>query len=229
MADHKKIIKELRKRHRSGDGDRVGVSATPMQEVSVKTNGEQVIVQAVANTAAVDLAEEVLIPKGADPTYFRDYKTIYYNHDDDRPVGKLIDMTLVKGDSQWFVRMQMSQATELARGVSKMIEEGVINGTSVGFYRKEWGPPTEDEKSAYGEHHTIVRKWKWLELSITPMPCNPDAMIQSGKSLKLSQGTLIDLGVPKEAFAFDGRKVSFTTKPKVLRFGDGSRRKGDAV
>ena len=55
-----------------------------------------------------------------------------------------------------------------------MIAEGAVNGVSIGFDRLGGGPPTDDEVRLYGPVDFVTRAWRWLELSVTPMPCNPD-------------------------------------------------------
>jgi phage head maturation protease len=45
-------------------------------------------------------------------------------------------------------------------------------GMSIGFEALDYGPPTADEKKAYKGAVSIVRAWRLLEVSYTPMPMN---------------------------------------------------------
>lgn len=134
---------------------------------------------AVVNTGAVDLADEVVVPSGADWSYFQAFKSVLYCHDaaDARlPVGRLRNLEFRKSPDRWVMRWSWGP-NEFAQAVKLAVTEGVINGTSIGFIATERGTPTEPETNQYGDHRSIVRKWAGLEVSIVPHPCNPEAMI----------------------------------------------------
>jgi hypothetical protein len=63
-------------------------------------------------------------------------------------------------------------------------------GTSIGYESRDEGKPTDGEKARYAKYGkslmSVLRKWNWIEQTITAMPCNPDAQsipeIDSGKA-----------------------------------------------
>lgn len=148
----------------------------------------------VANTGTVDLDGEVVVPSGADDSYFKKHGPIFYDHRwDEPPVAKLRSATLV-GDSRWECHVGFN-ALPFSKDVMYLVKEGFITGCSVGFVPLEYGPPTKEETAKYGPHNRTVRKWKWLELSITPMPCNPDAVIRAGANGRIAEATVKSLGL----------------------------------
>lgn len=176
------LAERIRQRHGlKADAD-VGVKAV-LSDVTARPDG---LVTAVANTAAVDLVREVVVPEGAlrdaqgQPAYFADAKAIYWNHDYAMPpIGTFRNARLTpKG---WACQFQMSKLA-FAQDVLTLILEGSVNGTSIGFDRLVAGEPVDAEIERYGMADYITRSWRWLELSVTPMPCNPEAWIQGVKS-----------------------------------------------
>lgn len=160
----------------------VGLKAVTAE---VSYNPSAAIVTAVANTAAVDQADEVVVPEGAEmgpnggPRYMAEMRAIYYNHDYDQlPIASFVNARLTpKG---WVTQFKMTGKTPLSRDLTALFalgDDNPVRGVSIGFVRTQSGEPTEDEVGKYGPHSWITRKWIWLELSVTPMPCNPEAMI----------------------------------------------------
>lgn len=147
-----------------------------------KQAGTPAEIVAVANTATIDMEREVVVPEGLDPKYFRTYKAVYWNHDYGAlPVATLRSATLDRGKRAWMVRCSMA-SHPFAQDVLTTIRDGAINGGSIGFVRRDFGRPTDDEIDEYGPTEMVTRKGDLLEWSITPMPCNPDAEIV-GRSL----------------------------------------------
>lgn len=70
--------------------------------------------------------------------------------------------------------------TELGDDILKMVQEGGV-GVSIGFIPVDWGRPTDQEIAMYGSGvQSVVRKWKWLELSFTAFPCNVACQVIGG-------------------------------------------------
>ena len=180
----------------AGDGERVGVKAIVSDSLRVEETEQQFEIVATANTARVDLDNEVVVPEGADTTYFNANKSILFNHDMNSPIGSMVNMKLLRAESRWLVRMFISGGTPFCRDVRSLLREGVIKGVSIGFFATEAGQPTPEEKGLYGDHRSIVRAWKWMELSVTPQPCNVDALVTVvGKSM-IDRATGVAFGLP---------------------------------
>lgn len=175
------------------DAEKVGVKQVFADGIDTKTDTTTgyPIVTAIANTATIDLTDEVVVPEGcilgreSQPAYLFDARSIYLNHDyKSLPIGFLRNVRLSGG--KWVVQVILNGTTDIARDVRAMFELGEENpcrGTSIGFIREAGGQPTKEEIAKYGPAAFITRTWKWLEHSITPQPCNPDAWVLSaGKS-----------------------------------------------
>lgn len=143
------------------------------------------LVTAVANTAAIDLADEVVVPEGCilgannQPVYLSDARAIFLNHNyNSAPIGAFRSARMTQG--RWLIQMALNAATDLARDVQALFRLGDDNpmrGTSIGFLREQAGQPTKEEIATYGPAGYITRTWKWMEHSITPQPCNPEAWV----------------------------------------------------
>lgn len=171
---------ELIQRHKLPDDSNVGVRFARMLDCKAEEERGQngrMMISAVATTNGIDLENEVVVPEGADPSYFLNAKAIYWAHNSfDLPVATLRSLRLLPDKSGW--RMQCSTVnTEFARDVATCIAEGAINGVSIGFLRTDSGAPSPEEIMRYGPCEYVTRRWRWLETSITPMPCNPQALI----------------------------------------------------
>lgn len=177
-------IDRIKARHAAKVGAAaIGLSVCPMDEYRF-TSGKSNMPdegRAVVNTAGIDLSGEVVVPSGADWTYFRAYKSIYYGHDyDTLPVGILRNLEYRKNPDRW--AMQWTWASNpFAQEVKVAVNEGAVGGTSIGFISTDRGQPTDMEVKAYGMCDSIVRRWIGLEVSVTAQPCLPDARI-GGKS-----------------------------------------------
>ena len=140
--------------------------------------GNQEVVS-VINTDSVDQDREVVLPEGANVAPFERLKSVYYNHDyGELPVGALRKLQFKESASVWRMRYKPSKTT-FGGDVYRLIQDGAINGMSIGFESVDSGPPTEGEIAKYGKIKRIHRTWNLFEVSVTPMPCNPDAMIES--------------------------------------------------
>jgi HK97 family phage prohead protease len=167
----------------------------PTDEVHAKADANAVatvdqsqrLVTAIANTPSIDLDDEVVVPDGAERddsgqvVYFGDMRAIYWAHNYDRPIGRL--RTAALRSDRWVCQFYVTDKTAAGVEAFGLLVDGVVRGTSIGFVARDAGPLTEEERERYGIASSIVRRWTWLELSVTPMPCNPDAQITEVKAM----------------------------------------------
>jgi len=166
------------------------------------------------NTPRVDMDREVVLPSGIDRSYFPDtVRAVYLNHDYGCPIGKCRNLA---GGASFIRALTRMASTQLATDVLTMIAEGVINGLSIGFTRTDSGPLTADEARVYPGATSIVRKWRCIEYSVTAMPCNPDATIDT-KSMDRKMMTVERLLSAERIFAPSARAAGFSVGPKMYR------------
>lgn len=100
---------------------------------------------------------------------WRDYSTVLFNHDDNRPIGKILELESVE-EKVW-VKIAISQdETRLWR----KIQDGILTGLSISVYPLEWEFTWLDELDTDGKLLTIVAI---IEISVVSLPANPDCRI----------------------------------------------------
>lgn len=153
---------------------------------------------AIANTADIDLDDEVVVPGGADLTYINKNRQLFADH--------VYDLSSVAGSiryfkaypspadhSAWQVRIKLN-STPIGQTARTIIRETGHIGLSIGFMARDYGPPSEAEVKAYSKGgkkpRSIVRAWDWFELSVTALPCNVSC--QTG-AVVTNEKRLVDL------------------------------------
>lgn len=169
------IKARIRAHHKLADSTPVGVRGSFGHDVKVDTEKGNRSITLTANTDDIDNDAEVVMPAGADLTYFEANKSIFVDHEytHDKWVGKMRRLAPVKiGDEHraWKVVMQ-ARRTPLGDEMLTVAREMGI-GCSIGFVPEQYGPPQESDPDRYKSAASVVRAWKWLELSLTPLPCN---------------------------------------------------------
>lgn len=135
---------------------------------------------ATANTADIDLDDEVVDPKGADLAYINRNRQLFADHD----YALTSVVGVIRGfkafpntgaQTAWRVRIKLN-TTPLGQTARTIIREHGHIGLSIGFMARDYGPPTDAEAKAFGKGgktpRSIVRAWDWFELSVTALPCN---------------------------------------------------------
>lgn len=179
-----------------GGAEQMWGTRPAIKEVTIADSGggNKRDVHVVATTDDLDLDREVVIPSGADDSYFRENRTIfrdhqYTTHDDigeARPGWPRKIMSAGKHIG-WEVRFRIDKGEEEDRILEKFRTRRY--GVSIGFEPIDYGPPTEEELKQYPNARTIIRKWRWIELSVTPLPCNVNARGSAVESEKSANPT----------------------------------------
>jgi hypothetical protein len=158
---------------------KVGVHGLKMVDMEADdTNGNSDII-GVATTDDVDEQDEVVLPGGADLSYIMATKILYADHmyGLGQAIGTIRYIKALSNARGWQFRAYMFKGLEnpLAGDTFKIIQQGGRLGVSIGFDALDWGTPTDEEAKRYPLAKSIVRKWRWIELSVTAMPCNVNA------------------------------------------------------
>lgn len=191
------ILTRLKAHEGIGADDRVGVVSSFGKGAEVITKERTRDIVVIANTGDIDLDNEVVVPSGADTGYFERNKMIFADHlyDLNQVAGRM--RTLEKYPSAdnhkaWRVRAHIAD-NPIGNTVRTIVEETGQIGVSIGFVADDYGPPTDDERKAYkaadgSTPQSVVRSWKWFELSFTALPCNvacQSMTVTEGKSLDM--------------------------------------------
>lgn len=134
------------------------------------SDGERWIT-AWASTPDEDLVGDIVSPTGA--KYQLPIPLLAY-HKHDCPVGVVTEAHVSAAGIR--IRAKLSQGVALADEVWQLVKDGAIGAVSIGFRAIKSKPLKSGG--------LMFEAWRWLELSLTPVPCNPNALIVSvGKSI----------------------------------------------
>lgn len=126
----------------------------------------------IASTEAVDRDGEIIKQDGWDLENFKKNPVLLVSHNyQEFPVGKATEIQLE--DNKLIFKAVFSEATAKAREAYQLVKEGILNAFSVGFIPREYDVKDQN----------IITKSELLEISIVPVPANPEAMVLA-KSFK---------------------------------------------
>ena len=176
------ILEAMRKRFCADDpAATVGVVNIKASAIKASDPKNPDDIVCVATTDYTDLDSEVVVPGGADMSYFLANNAIFVDHNYDvesvvakrRSIVAWPDVTALKG---WRVRCSLVKGSRFEPTIRALAQDGVL-GCSIGLQAMDWGPLSIEEKAMYPKAKSIVRRWKWLELSFTSMPCNQECRV----------------------------------------------------
>jgi hypothetical protein len=138
------------------------------------SNGKALEIVCYANTSAVDLEREVVVPSGGDVrSYLTVNRNLFVDHcyDMEHVVATCTRMALDPGG--WLCTGQFFRGfeTEYTKACVALAMAGTL-AMSIGFEALDWGDPSPEELRLYPGVESIVRRWKALEVSYTAMPMN---------------------------------------------------------
>lgn len=150
----------------------------------VTVNEGERSVTARITTAAVDRDNEVLIPAGCNAKDFQANPVVFLNHSYwTLPVGKCTgiqrDETGITAKTTFAERPKNHPEGQewVPDTLFSLFQQGVLKGFSVGFIPIEARPATDKDVLDFGAGvRRVFSKWKLLEYSVAPLPCNQEAV-----------------------------------------------------
>ena len=173
-------------------------------KVKAKDDTGPLEVVCYANTAAVDLEREVVVPMGLDVrTYLMQNKNLFVDHRYDVLSAVAVCRSMTMTPDGWVCRGRFHDDAEnpYVKACLVLAAAGTL-AMSVGFEALEWGPPTESEAKAYPGVEGVVRKARVLEVSYTAMPMNvtcrqiATALPSAAETAEKCRKALIDAKIP---------------------------------
>lgn len=123
-------------------------------------------IMGIASTEGTDRDGEIIKQDGWDLSNFGKNPVLMLMHNyQEFPVGKVVDIG-VKDGKLTFTAM-FSGATQKAKECYALVKEGILNCFSVGFIPREFDPKDQ----------SIITKSELLEISLVPIPANPEAVV----------------------------------------------------
>jgi HK97 family phage prohead protease len=141
----------------------------------------------VANSGQPDAVKDVVNVAGMDLSRFQKNGVVFYQHDGyyaadpDKVIAK---GTVWKDGEALMLGITAWDTNELATEVRRKVDEGFINGASIGFIEKQ-GRYSDDDKTY------VIEKSELLEVSVVNIPADPKAV--KVKSIVVDQpGEIVD-------------------------------------
>ena len=142
-----------------------------IEDCEVKKVGERQY-EFTASTSTQDRDGEVINATGWDLRNFKKNPVIMYGHDyRSLPIGKASRVWLHNGTLKNTVEFPPEGTYEFADIVERLVDTGYLKTESVGFIPKKW----EDGDGEKAPRRTYTKQ-ELLEISIVPIPSNPDAL-----------------------------------------------------
>ena len=142
-----------------------------LENCEVKKVGERQY-EFTASTSTQDRDGEVIDAAGWDLKNFRKNPVIMFAHDyRSLPIGKASRVWLHNGALKNTVEFPPEGIYEFADIVERLVDTGYLKTESVGFIPKKW----EDGDGEKAPKRTYTKQ-ELLEISIVPVPSNPDAL-----------------------------------------------------
>lgn len=150
----------------------------------------------VGSTNVIDRYGDIIEQKGWTLKNYKANPVILWGHnqtEDRLPIGKALRVWVkdrTKKNAKLMFKIQMDLEDSFAVEILRKIKEGFLNTVSVGFLPSEWEDMDPDDFWG-GRKYT---KQDLLELSIVPVPANPEAVIalkgMSKKDSRFAPNTL---------------------------------------
>ena len=142
-----------------------------------KSKSERSITHFIS-TPHIDRGKDIVNPKGMDSSDFEKSKTVFYNHNYDRPIAK--NLWLKRTEDGVKVKTQFSE-TPFANDIYTLHTEDIIKTWSIGFdvprQKGRWSDPVEGAITLDGGTGIrTINKWILLEYSSAPLAMNPNAL-----------------------------------------------------
>jgi len=140
---------------------------------AIEEVGNELRIAGYASTDSLDRQSDRILPTAWTRGGLRNYEInpiLLFNHDYNRPIGKVIEMSTDKRGLR--IKGVISKS---AGEIYDLVKEGILSTFSVGFLVKD----ADYDKSADG---LIVKDAELLEVSVVSVPANQDATFSLAKS-----------------------------------------------
>jgi HK97 family phage prohead protease len=136
------------------------------------------------STAAIDRDLDTVAVAGWQlDNFVRNPVVLWAHRADEPPIGKAVDIG--RDDNRLHAAVQFlpaegyGKASDVAEMIYKMVADGYLSATSVGFRPLKWDfSPDRDDGGFFPG--IDFEEQELVELSICPVPSNPDALIEPG-------------------------------------------------
>lgn len=153
-------------------------------------------VRFVFSDSTVDRYGDTVDAKGWDLKNFQANPVALFGHDAtqaENVIGKAANVAIVDGKLVGDIVFMPKEINPAADMVFQMVKGGFLNAVSVGFLPKEWQRATDKSRPGGID----FKKQELLEISVVPIPANPNALELAYKSLSEKSWHRRDLAARK--------------------------------
>lgn len=170
----------------------------------ITDNDRMIVTGVVGSTGIIDRQGESINPQGWKLENYKNSPVILYGHDyGSFPIGKALNVYYESGSLKFDIEFAQ---TDEGKKAFYLIANGFLNTVSVGFMPLKYA---EDGQYTYDE-------CELLELSVVPVPANPQALIQTRGLKKEEETEVVDaVKTLEEAREKAGRKLSAKNEAKI--------------
>jgi len=123
------------------------------------------------SSSRVDLVGDSLSVEGWDLDAYRKNPIVLYNHSTDKPIGRCTGLEVVGQKLYGNICFAPASVNEFADQIYRMVANSFIKAVSVGFV------PIRGDYASEPGRHINYSAMRLLEVSVCPLPANPDALI----------------------------------------------------
>jgi HK97 family phage prohead protease len=137
----------------------------------IKKAQEEELYEFIASTASVDRQGDSIDQSGWElDNYLKNPVILFAHNYSELPIAKAVEV--INAGSSLIIKIQFAseEANPKAQQIKRLVDEGILNTTSVGFIQKE-------------RNGNIITRAELLEVSIVPVPANQDALRLAYKGL----------------------------------------------
>ncbi len=128
----------------------------------------------VASTNAVDHYGDIVEQDWILDIYKQNPIALYAHDRWDLPIGQCTRCEVKSGQLECTIKFASAEANPKAEQVWKLVQEKVLRAVSVGFRSKNYRLEKRDDKEVW-----VLSGNTLLEISVVPIPANPDALAKS--------------------------------------------------
>ncbi len=159
------------------------------------------------DSSVLDASHERVLVEGMDLKRFEKNPIMLYNHRtwSNLPIGYWENIT--KSDGKLFADAVFDSGDDFAMEIERKIENGIIRTASIGFAAIAYSDDPEDMLA--GQKRSTVTKSELYEVSIVPIPDNPNATVQK-------EAHKNEKGISKKTFSYISLQTKNNPKPMSL-------------
>lgn len=180
---------------------------------SQTVKNERAIVHYIS-TMDKDLGGDIVYPEGVRFDTFKNFNTVFYNHDYNLPIAKNL---WLKNDGKGILAKTQFGKTLFADDIYSLHEDGIINTWSVGISFNEKETEWDSETKTFH-----IKGCDLVEYSSAPLAMNPNALDQVKKVKSVEMKSLIEremdkIEVQKAIEEFKSEILTFTESVKQIQ------------